>query len=102
MTYGAKKYADNNWRQATSWNRYYDAAMRHMVAWQQGEDVDESGFHPIDHAVCSLMMLSSLIKTGVGEDDRYRLATEEIGPGRNDNLPHVFSKESTVRTNKKG
>ena len=71
MTYGAKKYAAHNWRQATTWNRYYDAAMRHLMAWQMGDDIDESGHHHLDHALCSLMMLSSLVKTQTGEDDRY-------------------------------
>jgi len=75
MTYGAQKYDDHNWRQATEWSRYYDATMRHLMDWQMGKEVDDgpkgSGLATIDHAVCSLLMLSSLIKTGVGTDDRY-------------------------------
>jgi hypothetical protein len=73
MGYGAKKYAAHNWRKATTWNRYYDAAMRHLVAWQTGEDLDpESGLPHLDHALCCLLMLSSLEKSKLGEDDRWR------------------------------
>ncbi len=78
MTYGAKKYDAHNWRRATTWNRYYDATLRHLIAWQMGEDIDpDSGAPHLDHAVCSLLMLSSLEKTGVGEDDRYKPASTE-------------------------
>lgn len=72
MSYGAVKYADHNWRQPTYWTRFWDAADRHMRAWLEGEDFDESGLPTIDHAVCSLMMLSASIKRGIGVDDRYK------------------------------
>lgn len=72
MTYGARKYAEHNWRQATEWNRYYDAALRHLFAWQMGEDLDESGLSHLDHAAASVLMLSSLVKTRTGTDDRFR------------------------------
>ena len=71
MTHGAEKYSDHNWRKAASWNRYYDAAQRHLMLWQLGEDTDESGLPAIDHAACSVLMLSSLIKTETGIDDRF-------------------------------
>lgn len=81
MTYGAKKYSAHNWRKATTWNRYYDAAMRHLFAWQSGEDNDqESGFAHIDHAVCCLLMLSSLSQTKTGEDDRYKASRAYCDP----------------------
>ena len=72
MSYGKRKYHAHNWRQATTWNRYYDATLRHLFAWQMGEDDDESSYPHLDHAVCSLLMLSSLVHTEVGEDDRFK------------------------------
>lgn len=72
MTHGAEKYDDHNWRKPTYWTRFWDAADRHMRAWLEGEDLDESGLPTIDHALSELMMLSATIKRGVGTDDRYK------------------------------
>ncbi len=44
--YGAIKYEANNWQKITDMNIYYDALMRHMVAWKTGETHDdESQLH---------------------------------------------------------
>ena len=73
MTHGAIKYDDHNYRKGANWNRYFDAAQRHLNAWQRGEDIDlDSGFNHLDNATCCLMILSSLVKTNTGKDDRYR------------------------------
>jgi len=57
MTYGAKKYAPNNWQKVRS-NRYYAALMRHLVAEYKGEDYDiESGFLHLAHAACNILFL---------------------------------------------
>jgi hypothetical protein len=70
--YGSKKYARNNWRKGAEWNRYYNAAMRHMVSWQSREDNDpESGLAHLDHALCSLIMLRGQILANIGKDDRH-------------------------------
>lgn len=39
-TYGATKYADNNWRGGLKWSRVYAALERHIQAWRKGEDLD--------------------------------------------------------------
>ncbi len=59
LTYGAKKYDDENWRKVDNQrSRYYAAAMRHIVAWWLGERNDpESGFHHLAHAMCCLIFL---------------------------------------------
>jgi hypothetical protein len=59
LTYGAKKYDDENWRKVDNQrSRYYAAAMRHIVAWWLGErDDPESGFHHLAHAMCCLIFL---------------------------------------------
>jgi hypothetical protein len=59
LEYGSKKYSDNNWMQVPdAKTRYYDAAMRHMDAWWQGEINDpETGKSHLAHAMCCLMFL---------------------------------------------
>jgi len=58
MTFGAKKYAPNNWMLVKDGHdRYIDAALRHINAHLTGEVVDpESELPHLSHAVCSLMM----------------------------------------------
>ncbi len=72
LTFGAKKYDDNNWRKGMSWSRLYGALLRHLAAWNEGEDLDpESGLPHLDHAACCVMFLQSYSRRGAGKDDRY-------------------------------
>ena len=59
LTFGAEKYADNNWQCVPNRrNRYYAAAMRHLVAWFMGERLDkESGKNHLAHALCCILFL---------------------------------------------
>lgn len=59
MTFGAKKYGDDNWQRVSNpEDRYFSAAMRHLIAWQQGENKDqESGLSHLAHAICCLLFL---------------------------------------------
>ena len=59
LEYGSKKYADNNWQKVPSAHtRYYDAALRHIDSWWQGEKVDsETGLPHLAHAICCLLFL---------------------------------------------
>lgn len=59
LTFGAKKYKPNNWQTLSDpQNRYYSAAMRHLLAWRAGELKDkESGISHILHAACNLMFM---------------------------------------------
>ena len=69
---GTDKYGMHNWRQGTLWTRYWDAAMRHMVAWHGGEKLDsDSGLHHLAHAICCLLFVMWYEKAQVGEDDRW-------------------------------
>ena len=60
LEFGARKYAINNWQQVSDpQTRYYDAAMRHLDAWHQGEGPDpESGLPHLAHALCCIMFLA--------------------------------------------
>ena len=72
LTFGAKKYAANNWRNGFEYSRVIAALMRHLSAIQQGEDIDpESGLPHIDHLGCCWMFLSYFQKKRPDLDDRY-------------------------------
>jgi len=73
LGFGAKKYAAHNWRGGMQWSRLIDAALRHLTAFNDGEDTDpESGLPHLDHAACCLAFLTTYQKQGLGEDNRYR------------------------------
>lgn len=59
LTYGAKKYAPDNWQHvADPQARYFAAAMRHLSAWREGEKADsETGCSHLAHAACCLLFL---------------------------------------------
>ena len=82
LGYGAKKYSAHNWRKATEWSRYSAAALRHLNAWNAGEDIDgESGLPHLAHAGCCIMFLLALQQTAVGTDDRYQSKSKTQGRG---------------------
>ncbi len=73
LTYGARKYAAHNWRKGLHTSRYYDALQRHLLAWNDGEDVDpESGHSHLYHAACCLMFLAETLEVRPDLDDRYK------------------------------
>jgi hypothetical protein len=73
LTFGAKKYAPNNWRNGFEYSRLIAALMRHLNAIQNGEDIDpESGLPHIDHLGCCWMFLSNMTKTRPDLDDRCK------------------------------
>lgn len=73
LTFGAKKYAAHNWRGGFEYSRTCGAALRHIYAWQDREDLDpETGLNHIDHAICELMFLRQHIKDYPQLDDRYK------------------------------
>lgn len=75
LTFGAKKYEAHNWRGGFEYSRLIGAALRHILAYNDGEDADpESKLCHVDHALCCLMFLSEQIKKGTGLDDRYKPA----------------------------
>ena len=58
LEYGASKYERNNWLKPTSWDISYACLMRHMSAWQAGEDNDpESGRSHLAHAACNILQM---------------------------------------------
>ncbi len=57
---GAEKYAPDNWKFVLgAARRYYNAAMRHLVAFQKGERIDPEWNLPhLAHAACCLLFLA--------------------------------------------
>ena len=73
LAFGADKYAAHNWRKGFLWSRPLAAAMRHITAFNAGEDVDpESGLSHLAHAACCIMFLLEFEKTHPELDDRYK------------------------------
>jgi hypothetical protein len=62
LTFGAQKYAPENWRHVeNAEQRYLAAAMRHIAAHRKGDiDDSESGLPHLAHAVCCLMFILEL------------------------------------------
>jgi len=59
LTFGAEKYEPDNWKHVPdSKRRYFDAMMRHLWDWKEGEQNDpESGKNHLAHAMCCLAFL---------------------------------------------
>lgn len=59
LEFGARKYEANSWQTvAGAEGRYLAALLRHITAYQRGEELDaESGLPHLAHAACNLMFL---------------------------------------------
>jgi len=70
--HGDLKYGRYNWRDAgVRASVYYDASMRHLMAWYEGEDIDpDSGIHHLAHAMTGLSVLRDSQIQGNWTDDR--------------------------------
>ena len=69
LTYGANKYAPDNWKYVpNARTRYIDAAFRHIAAYVSGEKTDaEAGLNHLAHAICCLLFLVAF-DNGEGHD----------------------------------
>lgn len=69
--YGKEKYAAWNWTKGMAWSIPFACLMRHMAAWQAGEECDaESGLPHLAHAMCNLRMLTLYATNYQEGDDR--------------------------------
>ena len=72
LTYGAEKYAANNWREGIDQSRLLSAAMRHITAFQSGIlDDPETGLPHTAHAMCCLMFSLELMTSTKNIDSRF-------------------------------
>lgn len=73
LSYGAKKYAPQNWREGIAFTRVISAAMRHLVAISDGEDIDkESGLKHAAQVMANMAFLLEYYNTKPHLDDRYK------------------------------
>jgi hypothetical protein len=72
MLEGACKYGRHNYRAVgVRASVYYDATMRHLMSWWEGEDVDpDSGMSHVTKAITSLVVLRDAMIRGLVRDDR--------------------------------
>lgn len=72
MLEGGRKYGRHNYRVAgVRGSVYYDALMRHMTAWWEGEDIDpDSGVHHVVKTIATLFVLRDSQLQGNWVDDR--------------------------------
>lgn len=72
MLEGASKYGRHNYRVAgVRASVYYDAAMRHLIAWWEGEDIDpDSGMSHITKLLACMAVLRDAMHQGMWSDDR--------------------------------
>lgn len=72
MLEGARKYGRHNYRIAgVRGSVYYDACLRHLMAWWEGEDIDpDSGLSHITKAMAGLAVLRDSMIKGNWVDDR--------------------------------
>lgn len=81
LTFGAKKYAEDNWRKGIKIRRLIGAGLRHMFAFLRGEDNDEeTGLSHIAHAMCCCMFIIWTLKHREDLDDRYKENKREANP----------------------
>jgi hypothetical protein len=72
MDNGAAKYGSYNWRSARiSFSVYYNAALRHLARWWEGESLDtDSGYHHLAHVAANCIILLDAMACDRFDDDR--------------------------------
>ena len=69
---GDRKYGRSNYRVAgVRSSVYYDACMRHLMSWWDGQDIDpDSGLNHVTKAIAGLMVLRDAMLNDKCSDDR--------------------------------
>jgi len=81
LGHGQGKYGPDNWRHGIEYTRLISAAMRHMFAIADGEDLDqESGELHAAHAMCNMMFLIWMMRNRPDLDDRFPVLFDETSP----------------------
>ena len=73
LHHGATKYSRHNWRDGIAQSRLIAAALRHLFAHNDGEDLDsESDCLHLAHAACCIMFAINMLETRPDLDDRHK------------------------------
>lgn len=79
LAVGARKYAPRNWERGMEYSVVYASLLRHLLAWQDGEDTDsESGRSHMEHVATNAAFLIEY---------QRRVAAGTL-PGSLDDRPH--------------
>jgi len=72
MMEGGRKYGAHNYRaEGTRMSTYYDAAMRHLTSWWEGEDIDpDSGVHHLVKLMACVFVVRDAMHMNKCVDDR--------------------------------
>jgi uncharacterized HAD superfamily protein len=82
LTFGAKKYAPNNWMKGMKWSRIIGPLKRHLNAIERGEDYDpETGLLHSAHVMCNAAFLTEYYKIYPQGDDRPTLLNKQVRVG---------------------
>lgn len=85
LKFGAERYGVDNWRGGFRFRRLLAATLRHVTAFNDGEDLDsDSGLSHLWHAAACLMILDWVRRFRPSLDDRYveRLPTGDSNGSR--------------------
>ena len=73
LMFGATKYSKDNWKKGQAITELLGSLFRHIIAFQNGEDLDEeSGKSHIGHAMCNLMFIQYVLDNHKHFDDRKK------------------------------
>ena len=75
LQHGAQKHGGPfDWRdRCVSINDYVDAAQRHLLAYEAGQDLDaDSGLHQLAHVMACCAIILDAQHTGAIVDDRHK------------------------------
>lgn len=68
---GLIEYGRGNWSRGLDHAEVVDSLMRHLLAYNSGEDVDpKSGRPHVDHITCNALFLATHVHRGIGVDGR--------------------------------
>jgi hypothetical protein len=86
LTFGAKKYAPNNWQNLSeAEDRYYAALLRHLAEWRKGNLIDEeSGMSHMAHIMCKVVFLEWLEK-----NNKLKVQSGKTINNTPDEIPHT-------------
>lgn len=109
MLEGSAKYGRHNYREAgVRASVYYDALMRHIIDWWEGEDIDpDSQMSHVTKAITTLVVLRDAMMQDMLEDDRppkskafyarlNKLAGEILDKHADKNPKHVTERNKEV------
>ena len=86
LTYGAEKYAPNNWKKVKNGKeRYVGALLRHLTEMQKGNKIDEeSGLSHAAHLACNALFILYFEMKGNRKYVDSRKDTKNTGNSPND------------------